>query len=299
MIQSVHRAVAAALLMLAAASPVAAEAADPRADAAAFVQPDNGARAAALTALLDREGLPWTLETFAGGNPRTGPLEGANVVVTLGAGERELLLTAHYDAVRLPDGRLADGVVDNAASVVALVRAAGALRDANLRHRVRVIFFDQEELGLIGAYKWIEAHGVANVAAVVNSDVAAFGEAMMYGLNNGPQSAPVVRAVRETCAEQALTCIGFPVYPPSDDRAFIAAGAPTVSLGFQTEIGAHQMWLAFNGGEASGLAEGFVPEVFALIHSDQDVLDRLDPATVERAAETYAALIRRLDAALD
>ena len=46
-------------------------------------------------------------------------------------------------------------------------------------------------------------------------------------------------------------------------------------------------------------AEGFAPEVFTLIHSDRDVLDRLDPATVERAAETYAALIRRLDAAFD
>lgn len=299
MLQPVCRALAAALLTLAAAGPVAAQAADLRADVGSFVQPTNEARAAALTALLDREGLPWSVETFAGGNERTGPMEGRNVVVVLGDGERELLLTAHYDAVRLPDGRLADGVVDNAASAVALVRAAGILRDANLRHRVRVIFFDQEELGLIGARKWIETHGVENVAAVVNSDVAAFGQAMMYGLNNGPQSAPVVRAVRETCADQALTCIGFPVYPPSDDRAFMGAGVPTVSLGFQTALGAHQMWLALNGGEASGLAEGFAPEVFTLIHSDRDVLDRLDPATVERAAETYAALIRRLDAALD
>ena len=92
-----------------------------------------------------------------------------------------------------------------------------------------------------------------------------------------------------------MQCVGFPVYPPSDDRAFSAAGAPVVSLGFQDEIGAHQMWLAFNGGEANGLAEGFVPQVFRLIHSSEDAMDKVDPATVALAGEVYAAVIERLD----
>jgi hypothetical protein len=95
-----------------------------------------------------------------------------------------------------------------------------------------------------------------------------------------------------------MQCVGFPVYPPSDDRAFSAAGAPVVSLGFQDEIGAHQMWLAFNGGEANGLAEGFIPQVFRLIHSNEDTMDKVDPATVALAGATYAALVERLDLAL-
>ncbi|MFN7621260.1 MAG: M28 family metallopeptidase, partial [bacterium] len=184
---------------------------------------------------------------------------------------------------------------DNAASVVGLIEAAKILRGKALNHRIRIILFDQEELGLIGARKWIEAHGLANVAAVVNSDVAGYGDTMMYGQNNGPQSAFVTRAVQELCAERAMQCVGFPVYPPSDDRAFSAAGAPVVSLGFQDEIGAHQMWLAFNGGEANGLAEGFIPQVFRLIHSNEDTMDKVDPATVALAGATYAALVERLD----
>ena len=88
------------------------------------------------------------------------------------------------------------------------------------------------------------------------------------------------------------------MYPPSDDRAFSAAGAPVVSLGFQDEVGAHQMWLAFNGGETNGLAEGFVPRVFQLIHSAEDTMDKVDPATVALAGATYAAVIERLDAQL-
>jgi Zn-dependent M28 family amino/carboxypeptidase len=222
---------------------------------------------------------------------------GANVVVQLGDGAREILLVAHYDAVVMIDGRLSHGVVDNAASVVALIETARRLKADKLRHRIRILFTDQEELGLVGAGKWIEAHGLSRVAAVINADVGGYGDTMMYGENNGPQSAGLLRAVREVCAARALACVGYPQYPPSDDRAFVAAGAATLSLGFQDAVGAHQMWLALNGG-MSALARGFAPKVFQLIHTPGDRIEEIDPATIALAAETYAALVRKLDAEL-
>ncbi|MGZ9114799.1 MAG: M28 family metallopeptidase, partial [Brevundimonas sp.] len=256
------RSLAAAAALLAVCTPVAAQDLDLRAQVAAYIQPTNAARTDVVVAQLRAAGFDPVVETFVGGNRQTGEMEGRNVVVTLGDGSREILLTAHYDAVKLRDGTMSHGVVDNAASVVGVIEAAKILRGKALNHRIRIILFDQEELGLIGASKWIEAHGLANVAAVVNSDVAGYGDTLMYGLNNGPQSAGLVRAVREVCAERALSCVGYPVYPPSDDRAFSGAGlgggpapsdvVPTVSLGFQDHVGAHQMWLAFNGGETNG-----------------------------------------------
>lgn len=291
----------AALLLQASAPAAVPEHAALRARVAEYVQPDNAARTQVVVRQLRAAGLRPEIETFAGGNDSTGALEGRNVVAVFGPARarREILLVAHYDAVRLRDGSMSHGVVDNAASVVAMIEAARLLRgDRALRHRVRLILTDQEELGLIGARRWIERHGLRNVAAVVNSDVAAYGDTVMYGLNNGAQSAPVVRALRETCAVETLPCVSYPEYPPSDDRAFSAAGARVVSLGFQTEIGAHQMWLAFNGGRSNGLAPGFTPDVFRVIHSDGDRMERVEPATVARAARTYAALVRRLDATL-
>ena len=290
------RTLTAACALLALATPAMAQDEAALLDAvAAYEQPTNAERLAVLTGQLDAAGLDYEIQTFEGG-ARGQPMTGSNVVVTLGEGERDLLLTAHYDAVVLQSGELADGLVDNAASTVALIQAAKVLRDRDLNHRVQIIFFDQEELGLIGASRWIEANGTDRVAAVVNSDVAAFGDALMYGENNGERSAFVLSALREECADRALTCVGFPVYPPSDDRAFIAAEVPVVSIGFQNRVGAHQMWLAFNGGENPGLAQGFVPEVFQLIHSEGDVIEAVDPATVALAAEVYADLITRLDA---
>ena len=289
------RSLLAAGLVLGLSVPAAAQ--EPlRQAVAAYVQPSNAERLRVLTGQLDAAGLDYEIQTFEGGG-RAGPMQGSNVIVALGEGERDILLTAHYDAVVLPSGEMAHGVVDNAASTVAVIEAAKALRGRDLNHRVLVIFFDQEELGLIGARRWIEANGAGRVAAVVNSDVAAFGDTLMYGENNGERSAFILTALRGECAERALTCIGFPVYPPSDDRAFIAAEVPVVSIGFQRRIGAHQMWLAFNGGEANGLAEGFTPEVFRLIHSEGDRMEAVEPATVALAAEVYADLISRLDAA--
>ena len=276
---------------------VAQDAAALKAQVGAYVQPSNAERMNVLLGQLRAAGFNPTVETFEGGG-RAGPMQGANVVVTLGDGPKEILLTAHYDAVKLRDGTMSQGVIDNAGSVVALIEAAKILKDKPLSHRVRVIFFDQEELGLIGAKKWIEAHGIANIAAVVNSDVAAYGDTMMYGQNNGAQSAFVTRAVQELCAERAQQCVGFPEYPPSDDRAFSAAGAPVVSLGFQDQVGAHQMWLAFNGGKTNGLAEGFVPQVFRVIHSKDDAIEAVEGATIATAGATYAALIQKLDAQL-
>ena len=291
------RTLTAACALLALATPAMAQDEAALLDAvAAYEQPTNAERLAVLTGQLDAAGLDYEIQTFEGG-ARGQPMTGSNVVVTLGEGERDLLLTAHYDAVVLQSGELADGLVDNAASTVALIQAAKVLRDRDLNHRVQIIFFDQEELGLIGASRWIEANGTDRVAAVVNSDVAAFGDALMYGENNGERSAFVLSALREECADRALTCVGFPVYPPSDDRAFIAAEVPVVSIGFQNRVGAHQMWLAFNGGENPGLAQGFVPEVFQLIHSEGDVIEAVDPATVALAADVYVDLITRLDAA--
>lgn len=292
------RSFVAAAALLAVSMPAAAQDLDLRAQVAAFVQPTNAARTDVVVAQLRAAGFEPTIETFTGGNRQTGEMEGRNVVVTIGDGPREILLTAHYDAVKLRDGTMSHGVVDNAASVVGVIEAAKILRGRALTHRVRIILFDQEELGLIGARKWIEAHSLTNVAAVVNSDVAGYGDTMMYGQNNGAQSAFVTRAVQAVCSERAMQCVGYPEYPPSDDRAFSAAGAPVVSLGFQDQVGAHQMWLAFNGGPTNGLAEGFTPQVFRLIHSNEDTMEKVDPATVALAGATYAAVVERLDAQL-
>ena len=266
------------------------------ANVAAFVQPTQEGRLSALKAQLDAAGLAYTVETFEGS--RTPDPAGYNVVVRLGPAEgREILLTAHYDAVVMKGGKLVDGAVDNAASVVAMIEAARRL-NGRTQHPVRLILFDQEELGLVGAREWIKAHGVENVAAVINADVNGNGDTLMYGLNSGDQSAFIVDAVKSVCAERAMSCLDFPEYPPSDDVAFAAAKAPVISLGHQPRAEAEKLRAFLLNPPTSGSGPFEVPAVLALIHTPNDTIDKVEPATLAQAAATFEALALKLDAQL-
>jgi len=264
----------------------------------AYAGKTNDERRDVVVAQLRAQGFAPQLVPFEGGNQRTGPRAGANVVITIGEGAKDIVLTGHFDAVPLADGTMSQGVIDNAGSVVALMEVAGLVKDQVAQapgpFRYVIVFTDQEELGLIGARKWLEAQDKSRIAAAVNMDVNGYGETLMYGENVGEQSAFVLRAMRTQCAEMAFDCMAFPMYPPSDDRVFSAAGVPVISIGSQDAVGAHQMWLAFNGGQANGLAEGFVPPVFQRIHSAQDTMEWVEGDEVLRTARFVADLALRL-----
>lgn len=262
----------------------------------AFVQPTHDGRLAALKAQLEAAGLAYTVEEFDG--RRAPPAKGYNVIVRVGPETgREIMMTAHYDAVVLPGGKLADGAVDNAASVVAMIEATKRVA-GQTKHPVRLFLTDQEELGLVGAHAWVKAHGVENLAAVINADINANGETLMYGLNNGAQSAFLVEAVRELCSTRAMSCLDFPEYPPSDDRAFSAVGAPVISLGHQPKAEAEKLRAFMLNPPKSAPDPATVPAVLSLIHTPNDKLDRVEPATLAQAADIFTALVMKLDAEL-
>lgn len=295
------------LLLLAGATACASPAVAPapvfstpqemRAAVAAFAQPTADGRLATLKAQLDAAGLAYEVESFDGERPP--PAAGHNVVVRLGPEEgREILITAHYDAVVLPGGKLADGAVDNAASVVAMIEVARRL-EGRTKHPVRLILFDQEELGLIGAQAWIKAHGIDDVAAVINADVNGNGDTLMYGLNNGPQSAGLVGAVKAVCAERAISCLDFPEYPPSDDVAFAAAGAPVLSLGHQPKAEAEKLRAFMLNPPKAAPDPATIPAVLMLIHTPNDTIARVEASTLALAADTFEALVLKVDAGLE
>jgi hypothetical protein len=258
----------------------------------AFIQPTHDARFEALKAQLDGAGLVYTVEEFPG--RRTAP--GRNVVVRTGpATGKQILLTAHYDALEMSGGKLVDGAVDNAASVVAMIEATRRVA-GRTKHPVTLFLTDQEELGLVGARAFITAHGVADLAAVINADINANGDTLMYGLNNGAQSASLTEAVRQLCAQLARSCLDFPEYPPSDDRAFSAAGAPTISIGHQPKAEAEKL-RAFMQKTLDPAAPP--PAVLTLIHTPNDKLDRVEPATLTLAADFFEALVLKLDGELE
>ena len=277
------------------AGPLAAQPAGPLADLGKLQSDSNAGRLQALREILKAHGIPFEERTFAG--------EGHNLVATFGAGGREIVVGAHYDAVKLKDGTLSRGMVDDGAGVIALVRLAEALRGRPLRHRLRIVFFDQEELGLLGSKAFVAALKPADVAAIaanINVDIVAYGDTLIFGGGKGEANAPLVRALQRVCAARRLACLEFsPHFPAGDDRSFDAAGIPNVSVAFVPAAEAHQLWLLLNGGKDSGLKEGFAPSLLRNMHSPGDTLEKVDPATIDRTSALLQDLVLELDSTLD
>lgn len=268
-------------------------------DVASFVQATQDGRLAALEALLKREGLAYEIQTFAG-NEDGKSRQGRNVVVTIGTkkagkGRSDILLTAHWDAKVLKDGALADAVVDNAASVVAIVQAAKTLKTGRLKHRLRVIFFDQEELGLLGARAYAAGADGKRVGAVINFDVNGYGDTPFFA---DPEDPALAKAVRHACLAAGEDCLAFGSYPPSDHLAFRKLGVPETSVSYLPAREAHQMWLFLHAGKTSGLEADFKPKVLGLIHTPSDTMEAIEPATVERAGALAVELVRAADRAV-
>jgi hypothetical protein len=264
------------------------------ADLGRFDQPSNEARFEALTGMLKARGIAFDVEPFTisprKNDPRT---EGRNVVVTLNGRDPEIVAGAHYDAVRMQDGTLSRGAVDNAASVLILMQLAETLSRTRPRNRIRIVFFDMEELGLLGSEAYVKRHGDRQTLAMVNLDVNAFGDTLIFG-PRGASNDAVFQAMRETCIAVAGGCVEFPRMPPSDNLSFQKAGIPTLSIAIVPARQAHQLWLAVNAGKESALQSGFTPEVLRIIHTPSDSPSLAEPGAMAQSYRAVLGLIGRL-----
>jgi Zn-dependent M28 family amino/carboxypeptidase len=280
-------------------APVTTAAAEPLfatalADVDRMQQATNEARFDVLTSILAARDLAFEIEPFTieprKGEPRT---TGRNVVVTIPGRAPEVVVGAHYDASRLSDGTISGGAVDNAASVVILIRLAETLSKARRSARTRVVFFDMEELGLLGSARFVQAHRERPTRAMVNLDVNAFGDTLIFGPRASTNDA-AFRALRAACIAVAANCVEFPRMPPSDDVTFQKGGIPAVSIATVPEVQAHQLWLLMNGGKESGLQTGFVPQILRTIHTAADTSSLVDRDAMVRAYRIALTLIASL-----
>ena len=273
--------------------------ANPLAELTRIVGRENVERGDELLALFQERGLAPQVQEFRTEAAEGRPSQvGRNLIATIGDGPRDIVVGAHYDAVRLPDGTVVGGAVDNGAASVVLTRVAETLGRHELEHRVRVVLFDLEESGLLGSRAYVEAAEPDRIAAMVNVDVVVGDTTLMYGPTSREGNDTVHRSLRVACAASEITCMGFPRYPPSDDRSFQAAGIPSVSLAMNDAAASHQMWLALNAGDESGLRENFVPEVFRIIHSSRDTIEHVSEAAMNHLHDVIVALVIELDASL-
>lgn len=106
----------------------------------------------------------------------TEEVKGYNVMGVKQGGSKKVILTAHYDSV------YTDGAIDNGSGVAALLETARVLADKSMDAEVWVVFFDAEEIGLLGSEAFVHAHVHELPGSVcINVDSIASGDTVYIG----------------------------------------------------------------------------------------------------------------------
>ena len=213
-------------------------------------------------------------------------------MVTLGEGPEEVVIGAHYYVVRLADGSLSQGAVDNAASSVMLIRLAEALRTETLPVRLRVVWFDMEELGLIGSAQYVKQHSADRIGAMLNFDINVYGNTIVFGPSELKENAGAAPQVRRDLRRGGHRVRG--VCPDaSRRRPVLRQSRHSHDLGRDHPGRGGPPAVADDAcGQNSGLAQGTLPSIMRTIHTPEDTPAKLSEETMLRMQRFALSLVR-------
>jgi aminopeptidase S len=242
----------------------------------------NGQRRDAI--LKSLSALDVTAESQAFGE---GTRAGVNLVVTLpGRESRVILVGAHYD--RVPVGQ---GAVDNGASCAVLIELISAFKASPLgRYTLKFVFFDQEELGLLGSRAYLAAKS-DRPAYAVNLDVFAYGDSLFATPSR--TDSVLAKALQAAAEAQRLPVTMVPAnrYPGSDHQSMMAAGIETVGVALVDKADVEGVLAA----PPSALVPGKGPRILTIIHTPADTLAEVRAEQVVRAIPVVEQMIRTID----
>lgn len=147
------------------------------------------------------------------------------------SGGKALLIAAHYDSV--PTG---PGAGDDAAAVAAMLETMRALRDSGgVRNDLVFLFTDGEELGLLGARRFVARHEMGDFGAVLNWEArGSGGPVLMFETSTGNH--PLVAALADADTRLVSNSLAYEVYRRmpnnSDFTEFRDAGAAGMNGAF-------------------------------------------------------------------
>ena len=225
-----------------------------------------------------------------------------NVILTIpGQSAETIVIGAHYDGVGNP------GISVNAAGVALLLESAYRMQDLDHYYTLQFVFFGAEEVGLIGAFYFVDAMTEAeidNLVLMINADIIIEGPRFAYGAGfveefpENPMELMFVgwghealenaltrqidRIADELNANHGTELVAKPqgIFTPSDQLVFLELGIPVVML-----YGTHPVEYPdrFRGDE--------------LLHSPNDDLDFIMenfPGRIENALSSFGQLLERI-----
>ena len=225
-----------------------------------------------------REMAPWQLNfptVFGLFDPDTHfrPMS-QNVILTVpGQSERTIVVTAHYCSIMVP------GASDNASGTALLLESAYRLLEVENYFTIKYIFMGAEEIGILGAYYYVQSLTRAeqnNIVLNINADVLFEGPYFFFGagardfhswwVGENDVTAVVVEVaemVNETYGTVLINAPDMAGSLPSDHLAFLDNGHTVVVLVGLARIGCEE----YEGFDIWSHYPGFTSSI---VHTEYD-----------------------------
>lgn len=260
-------------------------------------QSTNIKRLEAIKSLLSQRHIPFEVETFSQESRKNNPRsQGSNVIMTIGSGDSDIVLGAHWDAVWVGENVLSGGIIDNGCSVIILMRIVEKLQKMELNHRIKVVFFDMEEIGLLGAADYAQRHKDDNIHYMINLDVCGAGNTIFFGNREPGGNNQIFTTLKKVCLEKDINFVEFPKFYACDEKPFLALGISSIMISLAPEADVHYLWLLINGPEGGGFKEGYSPSGYLKsMHSSNDTVTMADPAGMTICYQAVLDLVINLD----
>jgi Iap family predicted aminopeptidase len=159
-------------------------------------------------------------------NSRCSQLESANVVTTFpGTRPDKIVIGAHFDS-----WDVSQGAIDNGVGSAILFDVARLLRrfSATNAYTIECVWFNGEELGLIGAKRYVERHRGEKIAAMINMDMT--GSPTGFTAMGYDPVVPFLQSLADSLNGFNLSSkIHNSPWTNSDHQSFMLAGIPTIS----------------------------------------------------------------------
>jgi len=256
---------------------------------------DEGRRET-LERILRAKGIDYRVQRYL--NP-SGIENGANLLFELGSGRKELVLSAHFDAV--PGS---PGANDDASCVASILGVYERLREQTMRNlKVRFVFFDDEESGLTGSNTFVTTQPLRNVVGMISLELCGIGDTVaVWDLKEKDKKSPAMSALlqtlKETNAKHAV--VGkIPRYG-SDHWKFTERGIPAVAITIVPRRDeAILREYIFRPNLTRWLDRANRPYIFQLYHTRNDAAASLEEPALQLMANTMAQVILNLNRRLE
>jgi aminopeptidase S len=255
----------------------------------------NEERLHMLTEALTASEIPYELDPFTidGKN-------GTNVYADLGAAEAPILIiVAHYDRVMG-----SAGANDNASCVAAALSAYERLRasDPLKNIKVRFLFPDKEEIGLVGAQGYIKNHGVKNIVGVASFEMCGIGDAFgIWDIRGNLENSNIVKALQQAGKDLGVhneTHGPVPRYS-SDHHRFFLKGVPAIGVTVLPKTDGQTLrdYIA-NPNAFKWVRTANRPIIFQTYHSPEDLPSTINPKALDMTARIIVETVKAFDARL-